>query len=792
MVTDCTTYKQILEVAQIGWWEADFRQKEFTVSGFLSDLLGLDSDKISFSDLSHKIRMDYRDRMVAEFYKLESVNLYEEILPLHTRYGEKWLRSKLCSASRDEEGELHALGILQLMPDQYACESIAQARARGNEMLNHLGDLSRILHSFRRTQNLEDSVDKILHYLLHSFDGLVGHVFLMSIDYSTHTFTCDYETYSSGRQPKRPFWQHVPMDMCPWFIERLTHGLPVILHSPDDLPPQARSEREMLEEKQICSMMLIPLVDKEIVSGFIGLDTYCINRLWDRDDYLWLTSAANLISTFTDMAKTLDALEKDEELLRNLYDAIPIGIELYNEKGSLVNMNNKNLEIFGIQSKEIFPRVNLFKNPMLPPLMGQKIVAGEPVAFRQNYDFDRLKELYGTSRAGLADISTKISMLYDRKGKKTNYIVINIDNTEQTIVYNRLEEFEYFFSLISQFAGVGYARYDLCTLEGDALDQWYRNLGEQPGTPFREIVGFYKSVHPDDRQPFIDFIDDVKKGKVEHIQGDIRVRTGTEWKWIRTSLMKNPRSSASGKIDIICLNFDISEIKLNEEKKNRAEELERLKSAFIANITHDIKTPINAIVGFSTLLGEVDDPAERDNYIHIIRMNNELLLQLIANVLDLAKIESGMIQFNFTQVDLKELLYGLAASLRIKLSPSVSLMVEDDLPDCILRTDRMRLIQVLSNLANNAINYTTEGSVTMAYTLTPVEVRFTIADTGEGISRENQARIFDRFYKGHKKGTGLGLSICQGIVEQFGGQMGVVSELGKGSCFWFTHPRSKG
>lgn len=93
--------------------------------------------------------MDYRDRMVAEFYKLDSVNLYEEILPLPTRYGEKWLRSKLSSASRDEEGELHALGILQLMPDQYACQSIAQARARGNEMLNHLGDLSRILHSFR-------------------------------------------------------------------------------------------------------------------------------------------------------------------------------------------------------------------------------------------------------------------------------------------------------------------------------------------------------------------------------------------------------------------------------------------------------------------------------------------------------------------------------------------------------------------------------------------------------------------------------------------------------------------
>ena len=172
-------------------------------------------------------------------------------------------------------------------------------------------------------------------------------------------------------------------------------------------------------------------------------------------------------------------------------------------------------------------------------------------------------------------------------------------------------------------------------------------------------------------------------------------------------------------------------------------------------------------------------------------MNNDLLLQLISNVLDLAKIESGMIQFHYTDVDLKEVLHSLAVSLQIKAQGTVKLVVENCLPDCTIRTDRLRLIQVISNLMNNAIKYTSEGTITIAYKLKQDEVIFTVTDTGEGISEENQAHIFDRFYKGYnnKQGTGLGLSICQGIIKQFGGQMGVTSDLGKGSCFWFTHPR---
>lgn len=652
------SYKRMLDAAQIGWWEADFNRQMLYVSDYLVNLMGLEEDCLSFESFSKRIRTDYRGRIISEFYKVELLNTYEQVFPFDTRYGQKWIRSKLSSTSRDENGGLHAYGIGQLMTDQFACNTVGELRSRMNEMLNHMGNLSRILQSFTRTKNLDDSVNKVLRYLLDSFDNVAGHVFLMSFDYRNHTLTCDYETCSEGRLPNMSLWQHIPMDSFPWFVSQLTNGIPITVNTVDDLPSSAVAERDILLSKHVCSMILIPLMDKEVATGFIGLDTYHTCRLWNNDDLLWLTSAANLISSFTDMVKTLDALEKNEEL----------------------------------------------------------------------------------------------------------------------------------FSLISRFAGVGYARFNLNTLEGNALDQWFYNLGEEPGTPFSDIVGIYKSVHPDDKKPFVEFLDKVKRNETEQIQGEIRVLTPDGWSWTRASIMKNPGCSDPEDIDMISLNFDISEIKRSEEKKNKAEELERVKTAFLANITHDIKTPLNAIVGFSSLLGEIDDPEERESYVEIIRMNNDLLLQLISNVLDLAKIESGIIRLNYASVDLKEVLEGLATSMRIKLPKPVELLVAEGLPDCTILSDRLRLIQVISNLVNNAIKYTEQGTITIAYEPKPGEVLFSVTDTGEGIAPEIQSHIFDRFYKGHKQGTGFGLSICQGIVEQFGGRMGVTSEVGKGSCFWFTHP----
>ena len=198
-----------------------------------------------------------------------------------------------------------------------------------------------------------------------------------------------------------------------------------------------------------------------------------------------------------------------------------------------------------------------------------------------------------------------------------------------------------------------------------------------------------------------------------------------------------------------------------------------------------------AIVGFSTLLVDTDDPEEKKQFVEIIQKNNELLLQLISDVLDLAKIESGIIELKLVEVDLRELCKELVVSIRIKVPAEVSLCVVPDLPSYIMRCDKVRLTQIISNFINNAIKHTSKGTILLGYEIRWDEIEFSVTDTGDGMSPEVQRHVFDRFYKGNsfKQGTGLGLSICKSIIEQVGGKIGVESEIGKGSRFWFTLPR---
>ena len=226
--------------------------------------------------------------------------------------------------------------------------------------------------------------------------------------------------------------------------------------------------------------------------------------------------------------------------------------------------------------------------------------------------------------------------------------------------------------------------------------------------------------------------------------------------------------------------------------KDRAEESNRLKSAFLANMSHEIRTPLNAIVGFSNLLSMVEDKEEMLEYAGIIETNTELLLQLINDILDMSKIESGMYDFHVTQVDANQLMSEVEQVARLRIrTDEVSLSFAERLPQCVFHTDKNRLIQVLTNLVVNAIKFTSQGEIQIGYRLQDAHtLYFYVSDTGCGMSAEQCEHVFERFVKYNTfiQGTGLGLSICKMIIEKLGGEIGVQSESGKGSVFWFTLP----
>lgn len=491
------------------------------------------------------------------------------------------------------------------------------------------------------------------------------------------------------------------------------------------------------------------------------------------------------------------ALDRSEKLFQNIFANIPAGVEIYDKDGYLIDLNNKDLEIFGVVNKSDVIGVNFFDNPNVPQNIRDRVRNEDLVDFRLNYSFEQAEGYYETNRSNAIELYSKVSKLYDNEGNFSGYILISIDNTERIDAMNRIRDFENFFLMISDYAKVGYAKLNLLNRKGYAIKQWYKNLGEEEDTLLDEVVGVYTHMHPEDRKRFLDFYDEVRDGKRRHFQGEMRIRrpgTKNEWNWVSSNVMVTNYKPEENEIEIIGINYDITELKETEaeliQARDKAEMMDRLKSAFLANMSHEIRTPLNAIVGFSDLLVETEELAERQEYIKIVRENNELLLQLISDILDLSKIEAGTFEFTNGDVDVNLLCEDIVRSMGMKAKEEVELVFDGHLPVCHVISDRNRIHQVISNFVNNAMKFTSEGSIHVGYKLKDGELEFYVEDTGIGIEKEQLPHIFERFVKLNSfvHGTGLGLSICQSIVEQLGGRIGVDSEKGKGSRFWFTIP----
>lgn len=496
------------------------------------------------------------------------------------------------------------------------------------------------------------------------------------------------------------------------------------------------------------------------------------------------------------IASAHQALQNSERVLHNIYKNLPVGIELYDKDGQMVDLNKKDMEMFRISNKEDILGVNIFENPILPEEIKQKIKDNENADFTFRYDFSKINKYYQpNSTTGFIDLTTKVTTLYDHNHEPINYLLINVDKTEDTIAYNKIQEFESFFDLVGDYAKVGYAHFDALSRDGYALRSWYRNVGEEEGTPLPEIIGIHSHFHPEDRAVMIDFLDKVIKGESSKLSRDVRIRRADgNYTWTRVNVLVRNYQPQDNIIEMLCINFDITELKETERMligaKEKAEEADRLKSAFLANMSHEIRTPLNAIVGFSSLLEEAEDAEEKHLYATIIEENNKLLLQLISDILDLSKIEAGTFDIIPEQVDAQQLCNELLQSMQVRATEQVEILLAPELPELTFTSDKNRLYQVLLNFVTNALKFTSEGSIVIDYRINGNEVRFSVQDTGMGIEPEKQEAIFTRFVKLNNfiAGTGLGLPICQSIVTQLGGKIGVESEPGKGSCFWFTHP----
>ena len=497
-----------------------------------------------------------------------------------------------------------------------------------------------------------------------------------------------------------------------------------------------------------------------------------------------------------DMASAYQALQYSERLLSNIFKYLPIGIELYDMDGVLVDLNDKELEMFHIEKKEDVLGINIFENPIFPKEMKERLKKNEDADFTFRYDFSKVGSYYqNTQKQGTIDLVTKVTTLYDSEHQPINYLLINADKTETTVAYNKIQEFEEFFELVGDYAKVGYAHFNVLSGHGYAQKSWYRNVGEADETPLSDIFGTYRHFHPDDRALLIRFLDDARKGLTTKLSKEMRVlREDGTYTWTHVNLLVKKYAPQDRIIEIISINYDITELKRTEEMlvkaRDKAEASDRLKSAFLANMSHEIRTPLNAIVGFSSLLTSTENAVEKELYNSLIGHNNKLLLNLINDVIDLSKIESGYLELRPDWVNLTELLDESVAEYAHQVPSGVELLTNYPAHDSLVELDSLRIKQILSNFLSNALKNTTTGHVEVFYEVDHQSVRIGVKDTGRGIPQNMLEKIFERFEKldSFAQGAGLGLSICKLIVEKMNGRVLVDSQLGIGTTFVIELP----
>ena len=629
-------------------------------------------------------REDYRTRIHNEFLSLKVGNHFDETFPVVLPEGEIWLHTQLVRKQSDPQQGIKLFGYLQRVPvagrkeaDVLTLESNYYAVLKENKHMDEL--LDHLPIGYFRIRLLYDDDGRVTDYLFLSVNQTAQQI--LGVD------AADY------------------------------------------LDKTAR-EIDIPVDRHIDELAAIRLGDYKMDQWHAAkTGRYCRSFLYNTPNDA--TEIVILILDITDVVTAHQALDEKEKLLRNVIQNAPIGIEIYDRTGHLVDINARDLEMFGVTDPAGIRGLSIFDNPNFSAEIKDCIREGRGTDFTTRYDFSKARSYYDTSRSGYIDWTARIRCLYNDTGEITHYLLINIDNTELRQTQDRLTEFETPFRLISEYAQVGYTNYNLCNKKGYAQGVWLRNYGEPDTAAIGDVIGKYRRVHPDDRTVLLNRLAQFESGEIQSASVSCRVlHDDGRTTWIKSHLICRDYRPQEQVIDMLGINYDIT------------------------------------------------------------ALNNGLLLQIISDVLDLSRIESGRIDPVKSRFDLRTLCREAVETFRLQAPEGVVLRIEKGLPSCTVCEYRQGVMQILANFIRSTLKFTTKGSVTVGFERKRDRLSLYVRDTGIGIPAGELDKIFERFYKvdTFTQGTGLGLSICKSIAEQMGAQIGVDSAVGEGSCFRVEMP----
>lgn len=916
--------KKTQQSAMLSWWSVNFSTRTYHFSDYLRDMSEINQNEMSFEEFNTLIHPDHFDKVIRYYTQFSQIGIYEERFQIMTKFGYRWVHSKLGRKEINHNGELVALGYIRLLDESEVEMLEFYSSELGNK--EHIEKNSIIFASLMELL-YENGTDIAIEKTLNDILTILGanRVYIFEYDETRKFQSCTYEVCSQPIYSERANDQNVPTMATPWLSNELLNQVPIFANGLGELPEEAAIEREYLRRLGVNSAMIVPLVSHEQPIGFIGINIVNSSRIWSKQEKQLFISIAKIISLcmelkcaiktaeaeqrrFNDLfehmpmaflkgkviynkerkpidyllleanssiekitgikrdlfigklgsvleearivdkkifffdtilkspsalsevnivtnsglyyAYTAYAAGDDEfvvifhdnteniaahrDLIKNrtkldkIFQNVPIGIEIYNKDGILMEINDADVKIHGVVREEVIGKVNLFNNPNAPKQYLEELKNGNNVDIKLYFDYKVIADsnYYSTSLRKQKYLAIKSTILYDANGKIESYILVIADNTETITANDKIQEFELLFNSMSEIAAIGLSRYNITKDKFTVTDQWCTNMCKTQSDidDFRKT---YSNLSIEDMAFMGRKFKELRDGAINDFKYEVKIHNEGNEKWIKCFYKISQVKAETGEIELVGLNIDITTQKNIEKKlieaKIKAEESDRLKSAFVANMSHEIRTPLNAIVGFSDMMTETDDPEERAQYISIIKQNNDLLLQLISDILDISRIESGISSCMPELVDIDSMCKELVRSYAIKAPKEVRLLFDQSDNPCQLLTDKNKLIQILTNLMGNAIKFTKQGEIRLGYKKNDEETLIYVKDTGIGIDEEQILTIFDRFVKLNTfmQGTGLGLPICRSLADKMGGTIWVESELGKGSCFWLSLPNQQ-
>lgn len=488
-------------------------------------------------------------------------------------------------------------------------------------------------------------------------------------------------------------------------------------------------------------------------------------------------------------AEALEQKYKDlSGLLSNIVNSVPMFLFVKDTGDDFRYVYSSPMmnQIYGRFHNDVVGRTDF--DLFIDPVVAQRFRDMDEIVLRSG-KMQRYVEQMLDPRGELRSMDT-MKLLVPREGKSPYLLGMSWDITKQRKIEDELHENNKRLAL-SCMAGRIYPW--IWDVVNETAELSLVKDGEMVHS-YISHESFTEKIHPADQQMYRDVVNAFARGEIDSLKLSFRCKYfSDEYVWLE-KIGEVYEAGEDGKpLKAIGILRDITVDKRHEadvQAKRLAEESDRMKSAFIANMSHEIRTPLNAIVGFSTLMAQVETQEEKQEYLKIIESSNDFLLQLINDILDISKIESGKLEFIYTKFSLNDIFEPQEHAFTLRADSGVKVIFENDGSNYSIISEKTRLTQVLTNFLSNAIKFTSSGSIRFGYKLSKNGIHAYVTDTGTGIRKDAQATIFDRFVKldKFKQGTGLGLSICKTIITMLNGEIGVESEEGSGSTFWFTIP----